>query len=93
MAKKSPKKSFIPAPNTEIDVFEVEKAEIDLFTGRNWDEIVLERPSAVHQTLYNAFLFASEGRTPPDNGQRYLPWGSAWLREIDGRAYLYKQNW
>lgn len=67
-----------------FDVLEVSRAEMDAIAGLPWLEAVDGRSDALHR--------AKRHHRRTEAGAD-LPVDKAWLREIDGRAFLYYQNW
>lgn len=78
-----------------IQVVEVTPEELAIHGGRPFEEVVRDLPDRVKTVQYNNNTINQRDRpnwNPPADGV-YLPLNRAWLRNIDGRAYLYWQNW
>lgn len=96
---------LMPTKSWLIDVVEVTPSELPSSGGRPWTELIAEaasdESSLVLRTVeYGGVNQVQEARTnwlgPADKDGRpypFLPINKAWLREIDGRAFLYRQNW
>lgn len=88
----------------EIDVIEVPREQLSECGGQPWDELYARAESdpvlLIRRTLHNDGQIYQvdhpswKPRLGRDNKElAYLPLGKAWLRKIDGRAFLYAQNW
>jgi hypothetical protein len=85
-----------------IAVVEVTRAQLDQYAGLPWGELTAASSGLpVKRTDHGFFGAKQEDRAswlPPrdviaDVDLSWCPIGSAWLREIDGRGFLYMQNW
>lgn len=90
-------------PVRMIDVVQVDKGNIAKYGGAPWCDVMAAAESGDVASIrvpywnMNQVQRANPNWVPPlDQNQQpmpFLPLGSAWLREVDGRAFLYIQNW
>lgn len=88
-----------------IDVVEVPPADQARLGGRPWAEVVAEAEGSpdlirlTHTEFWHhglAEIDRADWVPPTDRANKpvpFLPLGRAWLREVNGRSFLYWQNW
>jgi hypothetical protein len=85
----------------KIEVIEVSKYEEMALAGRNWKAALAAVPhtptAKVVEIIYGSMDRLREGEDPSvllglAAVRPHLPVGYVWLREVDGRAFLYYQN-
>jgi hypothetical protein len=86
------------APAQTISVVEVTQADLMAHAGRPWSDVTSGELPVKDVPYWDSNVIAKDrpNWTPPldrqNNPVPFLPVGSAWLREVDGRAFLYAQN-
>lgn len=67
-----------------MQVVEVSKTDLMKLAGRPWIEVLADVATQQFEAKLEDVVYQGVFKPPQD---------TAWLREIDKRAYLYRQGW